>query len=158
MVKQWGAGNSYQVGEVVTYGGSYYKVIQAHTAQNDWTPGSTPALWGRQGGVGEVFTSKEDHVVLETAHTEVENAPHQAKLSHEAIAGAAAFAAATAWEHHKAKNGEPPSHSKAKEIGAGILGAFVDRIVETKGLDFIDKEKAKHEAKKRFEGQISSNY
>lgn len=28
---------------------------------------------------------------------------------------------------------------------AGLSAAFVDRIVETKGLDYVDKEKAKHE-------------
>lgn len=44
--------------------------------------------------------------------------------------------------------GKPESHAKAKEILAGFAGAFVDREVESKGLDFFDKEKAKHEAHK----------
>lgn len=30
---------------------------------------------------------------------------------------------------------------------AGFAGAFIDREVETKGLDFVDKEKAKYEGK-----------
>ncbi len=38
---------------------------------------------------------------------------------------------------------EYPSHS------AGLAGAFVDREVETRGLDFVDKEKAKYEGKHR---------
>ena len=30
---------------------------------------------------------------------------------------------------------------------AGFAGAFVDREVESKGLDFVDREKAKYEGK-----------
>jgi hypothetical protein len=30
----------------------------------------------------------------------------------------------------------------------GLVGAEVDRLAETKGEDFIDREKAKHDAKK----------
>ncbi|KAJ5719044.1 CipC1 protein [Penicillium malachiteum] len=48
--------------------------------------------------------------------------------------------------------GKPESHEKAKEIMAGFAGAFVDREVETRGLDFIDKEKAKREARKHIDG------
>jgi len=158
MVHHWEAGNSYEVGEVVVYKNTYYRNIQRHTSQNDWTPDRTPALWGRQGSVGEVYSSKEDHVELETAHHEVVNAPHKAALSHQLIAGAAAFEAARAWEHHKAKTGEVSKHAHAKEIGAGLIGAFVDRIVETKGLDAVDRHKAKKEAEERYQGQLSSNY
>ncbi|KAG8942353.1 hypothetical protein FRC04_003805 [Tulasnella sp. 424] len=159
MVQSWGAGNKYQVGDVVTYQGYYYKVIQAHTSQNDWAPDKTADLWGRQDKVGAVFSSEQDRVELETAHQEVENAPREAQLSHELIAGAAAFGAATAWEHHKVKNGgEASSHPHAKALIAGFTGAFIDRIVETKGLDFIDKQKAKKQAQERAEGQVASNY
>ncbi|KAI9508866.1 hypothetical protein F5148DRAFT_963608, partial [Russula earlei] len=86
----------------------------------------------------------DDHEYAQ-AHDQVASAPHKAELSHELIAGAASFAAAKAYEDHAAKNGKPDSHAKAKELIAGFAGAFIDRIVETKGLDFIDKEKAKHQ-------------
>ena len=36
---------SYSVGDRVQYNGVLYKCIQAHTAQSDWTPDATPALW-----------------------------------------------------------------------------------------------------------------
>jgi hypothetical protein len=72
---------------------------------------------------------------------------HKAKLSHEVVSGAAAYEAAKAYENHCAKNGKPPSHEKAKELFAGFSGVAVDRLVETKGLDFIDKEKAKRQGK-----------
>jgi len=82
-----------------------------------------------------------------------ETPEHKAKLSHELITAAAAYEAAKAYEQHCATNGKPDSHAKAKELMAAFSAAFVDRMVETKGLDQIDKEKAKHDAKKRAEEQ-----
>lgn len=47
----WVAGKDYSVGEFVTYGENsvgdpqLYKVAQAHTAQTDWKPDATPALY-----------------------------------------------------------------------------------------------------------------
>ena len=41
----------------------------------------------------------------------VQNAPHKAALSHELIAGAAAYEAAKAYEKHVAKNGQPDNHA-----------------------------------------------
>lgn len=51
----WKAGAVYSVGEFVTYGQNgvgdpqLYKVVQAHTAQADWTPDKTPALFSAVG-------------------------------------------------------------------------------------------------------------
>ncbi len=36
---------AYSVGDRVQYNGTLYKCVQAHTAQSDWTPDTTPALW-----------------------------------------------------------------------------------------------------------------
>ena len=36
---------AYSVGDRVQYNGILYKCIQAHTAQSDWAPDVTPALW-----------------------------------------------------------------------------------------------------------------
>lgn len=44
---EWAAGQSYAVGYKLLYGGSLYKVIQAHTSQADWTPDVVPALFTR---------------------------------------------------------------------------------------------------------------
>ena len=47
----WTSGKPYAVGDFVTYGENgvgdpqLYKVVQAHTAQADWTPDATPALY-----------------------------------------------------------------------------------------------------------------
>ncbi|KAF8587065.1 cipC1 protein [Ramaria rubella] len=85
------------------------------------------------------------------AYDQVNGAPHKAELSHELIAGAAAYEAAKAYEKHCEANGKHDNHAKAKEFLAAASGAFIDRIVETKGLDYVDREKAKHEAKKHAE-------
>ncbi|TID22683.1 putative phosphoglycerate mutase family protein [Venturia nashicola] len=76
---------------------------------------------------------------------------NQASLSHELIAGAASYEAMKAYEKHVAENGEPPSHEKAKELLAAFTGAFIDREVETRGMDQFDTEKAKHAARQQAE-------
>ncbi|KAG8727595.1 hypothetical protein FRC12_022377 [Ceratobasidium sp. 428] len=72
-------------------------------------------------------------------------------LTRDCPAGAASYEAAKAYENHVADNGVPDSHAKAKEIIAGAVGAFVDREVETKGLDYIDSERAKYQAQQQAE-------
>jgi len=99
----------------------------------------------------------DDHETSQ-AYEQVTNAPHKAELSHELISGAAAYEAAKAYENHCAKNGKPPSHEKAKELFAGFAGAAVDRLVETKGLSYIDKEKAKRQANAYAKDQVASDY
>ena len=41
----WKAGIAVAVGDRYRYGETLYKVIQAHTTQEDWTPDITPALF-----------------------------------------------------------------------------------------------------------------
>ena len=41
----WSAGQAYTAGYKVQYGGTLYKVLTAHTSQDDWTPDITPALF-----------------------------------------------------------------------------------------------------------------
>lgn len=36
---------AYAIGDRVRYNSTLYKCIQAHTAQADWMPDATPALW-----------------------------------------------------------------------------------------------------------------
>ena len=36
---------AYAMGDRVRYNSTLYKCVQAHTAQSDWTPDATPALW-----------------------------------------------------------------------------------------------------------------
>ncbi|GLB37266.1 putative protein of unknown function (DUF3421) [Lyophyllum shimeji] len=47
MTQCWEPGVQYNHGDVVSYEGHRYKIIQPHRSQSDWTPPITPALWGR---------------------------------------------------------------------------------------------------------------
>jgi hypothetical protein len=51
-----------------------------------------------------------------------------------------------AYEDHVRRSGEPVSHPLMKELLAGFAAAEVDKLFETRGLDFLDREKAKHRA------------
>ncbi|CAO3639736.1 unnamed protein product [Cunninghamella blakesleeana] len=80
-----------------------------------------------------------------------ETEEHKAKLSHELIAGAAAYEAIKAYNEHCEKNGKPASHAKAKEILGGLAGGLLTKLIETKGLDALDKYKAEQHAKEQLE-------
>lgn len=41
----WSASASYGVGDRVRYNGVLYKCLQAHDAQENWTPTDAPSLW-----------------------------------------------------------------------------------------------------------------
>ena len=51
---RWTYAKNYIVGERVRYGSKLYKCVQAHTAQSDWTPDVTPALWTEVAAPGEI--------------------------------------------------------------------------------------------------------
>ncbi|CAO3675948.1 unnamed protein product [Umbelopsis vinacea] len=76
---------------------------------------------------------------------------HKANWTHEFIGGAAAFEAMRLYNQKAEREGKKDDHAFAKEILAGIVGASVDGLVESKGLDFVDREKAKHHAEKQAE-------
>lgn len=62
------------------------------------------------------------------------------------------------WEDEQRQNGQEVSHSFAKEAIAGIAGAEIDKLVETKGLDYIDSERAKREASEQIDRHYDNNY
>ncbi|KAF7730411.1 hypothetical protein EC973_002217 [Apophysomyces ossiformis] len=72
---------------------------------------------------------------------------HKSSITHQLLAGAAAFEAMRLYNKKKEEEGEAVDHATAKEFLAAFTGATVDRLVETKGLDWLDREKAKHQAK-----------
>ena len=41
----WKSGTEYKVNERIRYKEQLYRVVQAHTSQEDWTPDITPALY-----------------------------------------------------------------------------------------------------------------
>lgn len=84
--------------------------------------------------------------------------PHESKLSHELVGGAAAFEAMHLFENRQRGEGKAVSHGFAKEMIAAFAGAEVDKLAETKGLNFLDKEKAKHHARKQADKLYDDHY
>ena len=74
------------------------------------------------------------------------------------MAGGAAFAGFKAFEDHQRKEGQPVNHAFAKELLAGFAGAEVDKLAETKGADWVDREKAKHHARENAEHMYDEHY
>jgi hypothetical protein len=83
---------------------------------------------------------------------------NQASFGHEALAGAASFGAFKVFEDRQRQDGKPISHQFAKELLVGLAGAEVDKLAETKGMDFVDREKAKHHAKEQVENMYDQHY
>jgi len=83
---------------------------------------------------------------------------HKGKFSHEVIAGAAGFEAMKAYEDHLRKTGQPVTHSTMKELLAGFASAEVDKLFESKGLDFIDRKEAEHHAKQQAHHYAEQRY
>ncbi|KAJ9371855.1 hypothetical protein DTO282F9_3180 [Paecilomyces variotii] len=97
----------------------------------------------------------------EDAHRRVyrgEGEQHEGKFSHELIAGAASFEAFKKFEDHQRKEGKTVNHGFAKELLAGFVGGEVDKLAETKGLDEVDKIRAREQAKKNAEQMYDDHY
>ncbi|TKA83575.1 hypothetical protein B0A55_00412 [Friedmanniomyces simplex] len=83
---------------------------------------------------------------------------NEGKFSHELLAGGASFAAMKVFEDRQRKEGKPINHQFAKEMLAGIAGGEVDKLCETKGADYIDRERAKREASSRTDQMYDQHY
>lgn len=55
-------------------------------------------------------------------------------------------------------SGKPVNHQFAKELLAGFAGAEVDKLCETKGMDYVDREKAKRHARENAENMYDQHY
>lgn len=93
------------------------------------------------------------------SHQEVyDGENHEAKFSHELIAGAASFEAAKLFEDRQRREGKPVSHQFAKELLAGFAGGEVDKLFETKGLDYLDRDRAQDQARQYAEDHYDRSY
>jgi hypothetical protein len=61
------------------------------------------------------------------------------------------------YEKHEEREGKPQSHAFAKELIAGFAGAEADKLFETKGLSFLDREEAKRHARQQVRGSVPQN-
>ncbi|KAI5814047.1 putative CipC-like antibiotic response protein [Pyronema omphalodes] len=103
-----------------------------------------------------MFGWHESHESYEQVHSGERQ--HEASLSHEVLAGGAAFAAFAAFEKHQRSQGKAVSHAFAKEALAGLAAAEVDKLIETKGLDYIDRERAKRHAEQGVQRMYDEQY
>ncbi|KAH8808706.1 hypothetical protein F5884DRAFT_858228 [Xylogone sp. PMI_703] len=94
----------------------------------------------------------------ERAYDDYHEGNHEAKFSHELLAGAASFGAMKIFEDRQRREGKPVSHQFAKELLAGIAGAEVDKLAESKGADWIDREKAKRHARENAERMYDEHH
>ncbi|KAJ6476455.1 hypothetical protein C8R47DRAFT_1323583 [Mycena vitilis] len=92
------------------------------------------------------------------AYLELTTSPPDVNLPHEIIAAAAAYEAAKAYEAHLKMQERPHSFAKAKEILAALTVILVDRIVESRGFDTIDRAKVTEDANKRNEEKLAHSY
>jgi len=92
-------------------------------------------LGGAPAGNDQAMKHYEDFYVHQQPH-------HESSLTHEGLAAAAGFAAMHAYEAHVRASGQEVSHAKMKEFLAACAAAEVDKLVETKGLDWVDRRKA----------------
>ncbi|GAA5886627.1 hypothetical protein JCM6882_005838 [Rhodosporidiobolus microsporus] len=83
---------------------------------------------------------------------------HKSSLTHELIAAAAAFEAQKAYARHCEQNGKPESHERARELFAAFAAAEADKLIETRGLDFLDKEEAKRQARQHAEQAVTPDF
>ncbi|KAK0518726.1 hypothetical protein OC834_007627, partial [Tilletia horrida] len=56
------------------------------------------------------------------------------------------------------REGKPANHALAKELLAGFAGAEVDKLFETKGLDFLSREQAKRHVQQEAEQAYDQQY
>ncbi|KAK4046704.1 hypothetical protein OIV83_005907 [Microbotryomycetes sp. JL201] len=116
------------------------------------------------------------------AYQQVQQGEHKSSWSHELIAGAAAFEAARAYEKHVAQNGPPPNHQLAKVrqifrvtvpatrangLTFGPRASCSPDLLELKptssskltaSLDFIDRERAQHQAREQAMQAVSMGF
>lgn len=95
---------------------------------------------------------------LEESHQTVYGDQHEGKFSHEIVAGGAAFAATKMFEDRQRREGKPVSHAFAKEALAGFAGAEVDKLFETKGLDYLDQREARGQAEQYARENYDNHY
>lgn len=62
------------------------------------------------------------------------------------------------FEQRQRAEGQTVSHGFAKELLAGIAGGEVDKLFETKGLDYLDREKAKRHAENQARDMYDQHY
>lgn len=72
-------GYSYFAGEKVTYNEKYYRCIQAHTSQADWTPDAAVSLWVSTSDPAEEFPEWKQPTGAHDAYNKGDKVSHNDK-------------------------------------------------------------------------------
>ncbi|GAU96649.1 hypothetical protein RvY_08067 [Ramazzottius varieornatus] len=128
----------------------YFSTSQAKDAHS--------AVFGENNS-GKTSSGVSDTDISPASGTPVTPSKNTGSHTRELIAAAAGFEAMRMYERHQAKQtGQPVNHSIMKNILAGLAAAAVERLVETKGLDLIDAQKAKAQAIQTVEHIAEEKY
>ncbi|KAF9148727.1 hypothetical protein BG015_009534 [Linnemannia schmuckeri] len=91
----------------------------------------------------------------EDAHVQIYRGQiYHPQWSHEPIAGAAAFEVMKFIERSRPED----KHKLTRELFAAMAGAEVDKLFESGGLDFLDRERATMQARQETEKLYDQNY
>jgi hypothetical protein len=83
--------------------------------------------------------------------------PHH-EITHELMAGAAAFEAMRMFEHHREREGIPEHHELAKELLAGFVGAELDKHFENNRYGHLNRHEARRLSQERAEYLYQQQY
>lgn len=77
---QWdGNGYDYFAGEKVSYNGQYYRCIQSHKSQSDWTPDTAVSLWVSTSNPTEEWPEWKQPIGAQDAYAKGDKVSHNDK-------------------------------------------------------------------------------
>jgi hypothetical protein len=82
--------------------------------------------------------------------------PHE--VTHEVLAGAAAFEAMRLYERHREREGIPEHHELAKELLAGFVGAEIDKHFENERYGHLNRREARRLAREQADSLMRQQY
>src|SRR5208283_4099350 len=83
--------------------------------------------------------------------------PHT-DVTHELLAGAAAFEAVRMYEHHREREGIVEHHELGKEMLAGFAAAEIDKHFQEGRFGHLDREQARRMAREHAMGLFDQQY
>ncbi|KAI9282204.1 ricin B lectin domain-containing protein [Sporodiniella umbellata] len=130
---------------------------QGHFQQQQNYPHYPPANAGQPSNPqygGQAPSYEEASQVHQTVYKE----GRKAHLSHQLIAGAAAFEAVKAYRHHQERQGEEMSHAFIKQGVAALAAAEIVKLAEEHDWSRDQKEQATREAQQAAEHYASREF
>lgn len=79
MFAAWESSVAYSVGAIRQYDGQLYRCVQAHTAQDDWTPDAAASLWSKVGDPAEEYPAWSQPIGAHDAYGIGDKVTHNGK-------------------------------------------------------------------------------